>query len=255
MRKIFFFIVLIFIVFSSIAQTKKDINGHIAIRYDQDVESYAIAGARILDFVWDRLHELGFAPPEKIAFNLVKSDKNVLFVDKDKPIITLEYTTLNPSEFNADFVYGLCHEMGHLCMFHITPNKNNWMTKDYREGWADVFGKNMVGLVYEEFGLDAWPDPYNYLKRTVNNITIRKQTIEKGKGAYYDFYISADFWEKLVDEKGMDKIPFFFKQIKSMKVRNPNADKKLRNILVEFDVSNDLLYYFDRNKKYLIRSE
>ena len=67
--------------------------------------------------------------------------------------------------------------------------------------------------------------------------------------------ISVFFWEKLVYEKGMDKIPFFFNQIKSNRVSNPNADEKFRTELVKSDVTNDFLDYFDQNRKYLIKSE
>ena len=255
MRKVFFSIGFIFIVFSGVAQTENKTIEHFIIKYDKDVEEYALSSARILNFVWYRLEELGFKPPKKIKFNLVKSDKNMLFIDRDKPIITLEYTILDPSRIGNNIVYGLCHEMGHLCMFHITPNKNNWMTLAYREGWANVFGETMTVLIYEKFGIEAWPNPYNYLARLeASYINVRSEAIETGKNIT-DRYISDFFWKKLVNEKGMDKIPFFFRQIKSNKVRNPNADRKFRAELVKLGVTDDLLGYFDHNKQHLIHSE
>ena len=254
MRKVFLFTVLVFVVFNSIAQIKKTTKGHFVIRYEKDVETYAMAGANILNFVWDRLDELGFKPPKKIGFNLIKSDKNQLGINTATQIIYLHYTSLDPSKISANFVYGLCHEMGHLGMSNITPN-SDWMTKDYREGWADFFGDNMVALVYEKYGVDAWPNPYNYMAQMVNRSTDKEQTIKNGEGALYGFYISVIFWEKLVYEKGMDKIPFFFNQIKSNGVSNPNADKKFRMELVKFEVTNELLDYFEQNREYLIESE
>jgi len=254
MRKVFLSTVLIFSVFYSVAQTEKTKIGHFVIRYDKDVEAYALSSTHILNFVWEKLDELGFKPPKKIKFNLVKSDRNVLFKDRDKPIITLEYTTLDPSKISQNLVYGLCHEMGHLCMFNITPNKNNWMSIAYREGWANIFGESMTTLLYEKYGLDVWHNPYDYLARLGVYITMRTQAIESGENIP-DMFISDIFWKMLVDEKEMDKIPFFFRQIKSNKVRNPNADKKFRAELVKLNVSSDFLNYFDQNKQIMIRHE
>ncbi len=254
MRKIFLFIMLAFIVFSSVAQTEKVTSGHFVIKYDKDVETYALASARILNFVWDRSEELGFYPPKEVKFNLIKSDRDVIFVDRNKLMITLEYTDINIAKSGKNHVYGFCHEMGHLCMFNITPNKNNWMTKEYREGWAEYFGERMIALLYEKYGINVWPDPYDYLALSVEYATTRTQAIEKGKDIP-GYFISGFFWERLVNEKGMDKIPAFFGQIRSNRVRNPNATKKFRTELVKFGITNDLLAYFDQNEKCFIWSE
>ena len=254
MQKVFLFMVLIFMGFRGVAQTEKITNGHFEIKYDKDVEAYALGSVRILNLSWDKLNELGFKLPKKIKFNLVKSERDKLFVDKDKPIITLEYTSLDWSKTRPNFVYGLCHEMGHVCMFQITPNKNNWMTIDYREGWAHYFGGHMVVLLYEKFGDDMWYTPYNYLDQLTESIsTLRTRTFEKGEDQNLGFLISTSFWEMLINEKGIDKMPSFFRQIKSNGVRNPDAVKKFRVELIKFGLSNDLLDYFDRNHKYLIR--
>ena len=251
MRKVFFSAMLILVVFNCIAQTEKTKKGHFEIRYDKDVEAYAWASAHILNFAWDKSEELGFNPPKSVKFNLVKSERDMLFTDKDKPIITLEYTTLDGSERWRNYVYGLCHEMGHVCMFHITPNKNNWMTIAYREGWAHVFGESISILLNEQYGIDVWPNPYDYLAQLDASITRRTKAIENGE-YNPDRVISEVFWKKLIKEKGMDKIPFFFRQIKSHNVKNPFADKKFREELVKLDVSSDLLNYFDQNKQDLI---
>jgi len=256
MRKILFSIVLIFMVFSTIAQTEKITSGHFEIKYDKDVELYALASARTLSFVWDRLDELGFKPPQKVKFYLKKSKKNKnrlsinTYANTKK--ITLEYTTLDPSKIGANFVYGLCHEMGHLSMSNMTPNRNR-ITKDNREGWADYFGMSMARLLHEKYGLDVWPISYNYLARLVESANRRTQVLEKGEGDNYGFFISAIFWEKLVNEKGMDKIPYFFGQLKSNRVITLESDQKFRAELVKFGVSDDLLSFFDQNKQYLIR--
>jgi len=144
MRKALFSFVLILIVFSSIAQTEKTKNGHLEIRYDKDVEAYALAGAKILNFVCDNLEELGFNLPKKIKFDLVKSESSMLSIKgRKEPVITLEYITLDPNQVRANFVYGLCHEMGHSCMFYTMPKKNKGTTKAYHEGWAHVFGEKV----------------------------------------------------------------------------------------------------------------
>ena len=83
---------------------------------------------------------------------------------------------------------------------------------------------------------------------------MRTQAFEKGDDVSAS-YISDFFWKKLVEEKGMDKLPFFFRQIKSNRVRNPDADKKIRAELVKFGITNGLLDYFDQNKQHLILSE
>ena len=245
---------LIFSIFNSVAQTEKIKNGHFEIRCDKDVEAYALSSAHILNFVWDKLEEIGFNPPNRLKFNLVKSERDILFLDRGKQIITLEYTTLDMSKTWRNYVYGLCHEMGHLCMFQIIPNRNNWMTIAYREGWAHVLGDSMTVLLHEKNGIDVWPTPYDYLSISNAWKSNRLQVIEKDENQV-DFFISVAFWEKLVEEMGIDKMPYFFRQVKSNRVRNPNADKKLRAKLVKLNISSDLLNYFDQNKQYLIRLE
>ena len=248
----FFSTVLIFIVFSSIAQTEKTKNGHFVIRYDKNVEAYALASATILNFVWDKLKELDFKPPKKVDLFLVKSDRNTLGIHTVKKYIILQYTALDPSITGANYVYGFCHEMGHLCMSNITPNDDNWMTQAYREGWAHVFGEIMSVLLHEKYGVDVWSTPYDYLELNNRNTAKRAQSIETSENVS-DMFISELFWRKLVDEKGMGKIPFFFRQIKSNKVMPPDADKKFRAELVKLNVSRNLLYYFDQNKQHLIK--
>ena len=122
------------------------------------------------------------------------------------------------------------------------------MTKEYRESWANYFGISMAGLLHEKQGLDVWPIPYNYLAWYADTQVQVKDDDDK-----YVYFISALFWEKLVNEKGMNKIPSFFRQLKSSGVKNPDAVKKFRAELVKFGVSDDLLDYFDLNKQYLIR--
>jgi len=238
-------------IFSSIAQTEKIKNGHFVIRYEKDVEAYALASAKILNFVWDKLEELGFKPPKKVDLFLVKSDRNSLGIHTVKKIIILQYTALDPTKTGANYVYGFCNEMGHLCMSNITPNDDSWMTTAYREGWAHVFGESMTILLHEKYGDDVWHTPYDYLTRLDANTTKRMQAIENGENIS-DMFISEFFWQKLVDEKGMDKMPFFFRQIKSNRVRHPDADKKFRAELVKLNVSSDLLNYFDQNIQHLI---
>jgi len=152
----------------------------------------------------------------------------------------------------ANFVYGLCHEMGHLCMSEMSPNRNKF-TKDNREGWADYFGISMARLLHEKYGIDVWPIPYDYLAQHTEFTNRRTPILEKGEGNNYGFYISSIFWEKLVIEKGMNTIPFFFRQLKSNRGSKFDADLKFRAELVKLGVSDDLLVFFDKNKQHLIR--
>jgi len=81
---------------------------------------------------------------------------------RKEPVITLEYITLDPNQVRTNFVYGLCHEMGHSCMFYTIPKKNKGTTKAYHEGWAHVFGERMAVLLHEKYGDDVWPIQYDY---------------------------------------------------------------------------------------------
>ena len=85
------FTALLFMVTNSIAQIKKHRKGHFVVRYEKDVKTYAMAGAHILNFVWDRLDELGFKPPKKMGFYLMKSDKNELAINTATQVIYLQY--------------------------------------------------------------------------------------------------------------------------------------------------------------------
>lgn len=233
------------------AQLKSLKSQDFVIQYEECAEEYVTAGVKVLELVKRNALELGFELPRKIHFKVLKADRNRLYFDKKNPnSIIWEFASMNdflaPEKSGFNNIYGLCHEMGHVCMFNITPHKNNWMTRDYREGWADYFGNMMIDSVHKTMGLDFWPDQHNYLEYA--GMEYFKKRIESDTTRQNErFNYSSQFWYKLSNHIGLENVSSFFKSIKSGKVRNPDCERKFIAVLKPYDLDMDFISDFENN--------
>ena len=229
------------------------------VEYEAEAEEYVMASIKVLELVRTQAIKLGFSFPEKLKFSILSSHRNVLYFDyKKAKSITWEYKSLSdflpPSESHKNNIYGLCHEMGHICMFTTNVPKNNWMTREYREGWADFFGNLMLDSVYHYLGQDFWPEPHNYLNYAgMEHFLNRVQGVQSNP-KLIKFNNAGLYWYELTEKIGIENMNSFFRDIKRAKVRNPDASEKYSLVLKSVISDDEVLNWFDWYKDCLILS-
>lgn len=251
-------IIFIFIAMSTMnvhAVTKTITTKDFIAHYEDYTEEYAKASLKILNIVKTNAVKMGFVFSKKIEFNIVKSNKSMLYVRGDNPnLITWEFKSvkdfLAPEKSGYNNVYGLCHEMGHVCMGNITPHYN-WMTNDYSEGWANYFGSLMIEKVYINLGVQAWPDQHDYHKSSGLQAflkNIKTNTSSKAK----DFWYCSLFWYKLSSQIGENNVRNFFYTIQMSDINIRNSDVKFLSLLKQYKFDSDFIEDFQKNKDCLL---
>lgn len=225
------------------------------VHYEENTEKYAKASLKILNVVKMNAVKMSFTFPKKIEFNIVKSDKFLLYIRSDKPnLITWEFKSMKdflaPQKSGYNNVYGICHEMGHVCMGNITPH-SDWMTKDYEEGWANYFGSLMIENIYKSLGIKAWPDEHDYhksrgLKAFLKNI--KTNTLTKKK----DYYYCSLFWYNFSSQIGNKKVSNFFYTIKMSDINITNSDIKFISLLNQYKLDSNFIDNLMKNKDCLL---
>jgi len=239
------------------AVTKTITTDDFIVQYEDSTENYAKASLKILQVVKSNAIKMGFIFSNKIELHIVKSDKVMLFVRGDIPnLITWEFKSmtdfLSPEKSGGyNNVYGLCHEMGHLCMFNILNGKNNWMTVDDSEGWANYFGSLMIENVYRDLGIKVWPDQHDYhasrgIQAFLKNINANTSSKEKG------FYYCSLFWYNLSSRIGQNNVSNLFYTINLSDINISNSDIKFLDLLKANKFDKDIIADFQKNKRYLL---
>jgi len=237
MKKINCIIVALFTSTTIIAQVQKKETEHFSAKYNIAAEDYAIASLEVLEAAWTIATNNGYYLPRKIKFSFEKSDRNALYFNrKNLKEITWEYEFLSeflpPDESGKNSIYGLCHEIGHLCMYNTNHNRNNWMSYDYREAWADYFGNMIIDSLYDELGINVWPQPHDYKKYA--GMDYFRNRIEKNNPKLQSFNKTGLFWYELGSGIGFNNIHTFFSSVKAKKVDNPGARGKFKEVLKEY---------------------
>ena len=246
---------LIFISLTVKSQIRKINTDHFNVKYEAETEEYVDASLKVLELVWKIATNNGYKLPDKLKFSVIQTDRNVLYFDRKKLNgIILEYKTLDtflsPKEGGKNNIYGLCHEIGHLCMHNTISNKNNWMSYNYRESWADFFGNCLIDSVHQKLGNDFWPVSYDYLE--YSGIKYMKKRIEKGSPKLIEFNNSCLFWIELNSKIGFGNMHNFFAVIKNQRISNPNAKQKFFEALTMYVQETDIKEWFDKYEDNLI---
>lgn len=241
---------------SIIAQVQKKETAHFSAKFDSETEAYAIASLQVLDAAWTISKNNGFDIPNRIKFSIRKSDRNALYFNrKSLKEITWEYESLEdflpPDQGGKNCVYGLCHEIGHLCMYNTNHNRNSWMSYDYRESWADYFGNIIIDSLYRELGIDFWPEQHEYNRYAGMDYFLKR--IEKNNPELQSFNNSGLFWYELGNEIGFSNIHMFFNSIEAHKVDNPGAMNKFIDVLKLYLEGRDVEAWFEQYAKNLIK--
>jgi hypothetical protein len=256
-NSIIIFIIFFAISIKSIGQRIKTESDIFKVEYEKEAERYVLASLKILEFVKDEAIKNGFElKNKKLKFTVKKSNRTLLYFDKKLKGIVWEYKSLNdflpPKQSGKKNVYGLCHELGHIFMFNIINNRNNWMTKEHNEAWADLFGNYMIDLLYQKKGIEIWPEPYDYTKNA--GFKAMKERIEKqiNNPKFKKFETACRYWYELNKIIGFDNFSSLFRMIDKEKVKNPNARIKYLEVLKRFKNDYDWNLWFKKYDKIII---
>lgn len=255
MKRVIWSLYIILLSVTLNGQIKRVETEHFQASYEVEAEKYVLASLEVLELARDLASKTGYDLPDKLQFSVIRSERNVLYFSRKKLNgIIWEYNSMEnflpPGESRKKNVYGLCHEIGHLCMYHITNNKNNWMSYDYRESWADFFGNYLIDSVYHYLGADFWPEPHDY--RESAGMEFFLQRIERDNPELLSFNKSSLFWYELNSKLEFRNMPEFFEKIKNKRVRNPDAKQKYLDVLKASLGEDDITAWFNDYADYLI---
>ncbi len=230
---------------------------HVIARYDTEVEEYVLASIKVLELVRELAIKNGFDLPDKIKFNVIHSDRNVTWFDKkglDK--LTWEYTSLDnflpPLKSKKKNIYGLCHEIGHLCMYRTFYKNNLYLTYNYRESWADYFGNLMIDSVYSKLGTDFWPEPHDYT--STSGMNFLKNRISNNNPDLKEFNACSQFWIELTDKIGFSNYNDFFSDITAMRTFDDKRSE-LAIVISKYISDENVEDWFNKYADYVIRIE
>ena len=127
------------------------------------------------------------------------------------------------------------------------------MSLYYREGWADYFGNILVDSIYQELGIEVWPDPHNYRKYA--GMEYFRKRLEENNPQLQSFNNAGRFWSEHGSEIGFNNIPGFFKSIKEENVENPGAKEKYLKVVKGYIDKQDVDVWFEQYADNLIINE
>ena len=249
MKKYFSMFLVLIAASPGIVQGQKVQTEHFTSKYQLEAKAYASASLEVLEAAWSIAVRNGYSLPEQLKFTMKKADRNALYFNrKNLKEIVWEYENLSemlpPDKSKKNNIYGLCHELGHLCMYTTNHNRNSWMSYNYREAWAVYFGNMIIDSLYEEYGMDIWPAPHDYKKYAGMKYFLGR--IENNNPELQGFNNAGLFWYELGSELGFSNIPKFFNSLKEEKVDNPGAKEKFAKILEGYMAKQDNQNWFDQ---------
>lgn len=146
---------------------------HFQVHYPKELEAYAKAFIQIGDAAWDAYRELyGLPLPEPIKMHirlLPERGKDFarLWTDGRESLflsVGSEEPLKSPEKGGAHNVYGVCHELGHIVIYHRLKHIGEVgnLPKGIAEGWAHYFGSVICSHIFHTLGEQVYPDPHNY---------------------------------------------------------------------------------------------
>ncbi|MCX7969532.1 MAG: PDZ domain-containing protein [Armatimonadetes bacterium] len=145
---------------------------HFVIHYPKELEAYAKAFLQIGDAAREAYQELyGLPLPDKITMHvrlvqdqpkrarLWTNGKDSLFLE-----VGSEEPLKSPEKGGAHNVYGICHELGHIVIYHRLRHLGEVgeLPEGVPEGFAHYFGSAITSYLFEKLGAQVYPDPHNY---------------------------------------------------------------------------------------------
>ncbi len=142
---------------------------HVVVSYQGIGEEYGQAIAKTVEAARAAAEkDFGFELPKTIQVKVTASPSGRvrLFTDGNDHLflqVRSQADLRKPGESGIFHIYGLCHELGHIAMYRLIPDRR-WMGDGAADGWAHYAGSRLVDAVAATAGKGLWPDRYDYLE-------------------------------------------------------------------------------------------
>jgi hypothetical protein len=229
---------------------KSCMHGRVKVEYNIPDKAYAKAVAKIVDFAACRARECGYDIPDQllVIMELDPRQRQRLSTTGDVKInweLNSEQNLLAPSKSGTFHVYGLCHEVGHICQYRLIKERS-WMTSSAQEGWATYYGYYILDLLFKKHGEKIWPDPHDYTDRGLANqlFEMDKRPDKEQQGPY--------LWHEFVNivgEKGVVKV---FKAINDAGIDRFNAADEVGEVLKSQKNGAKLAAWWQKARKVMV---
>jgi hypothetical protein len=203
---------------------------HVVVTYSDIDAEYATAIAKIVDAARSAAIKLGYDLPKKIqvSIHVQLRGSTHLFNDGDQSIVLTirsKKDLRKPSDSGVYLIYGLCHEVAHLTMYHPMKERR-WSTTASAEGWAHYLGSRLVDAVYEIEGEKLWPDPYDYREDGTKRLAKQRESDRPSPTVR-----GAGLWADLVAATGDKKVAQTFAGWGQAKIDLANPTESLARSL------------------------
>jgi len=214
-------------------------------------EAYIKAIAKIVDFAASRAIEYGFDMPTQFRVTVhLDPNQNVrLSTTGDFQIhFSIQNTNqlLAPAKSGVNIVYGLCHEIGHICQYRILKPRA-WMSTGACEGWAHYFGAHVVDLLFKKHGKKIWPDEHDYSNKGL------KKALMRMKSARDETNQGADRWNRLASIVGIKGVPGFFRRLNDAGIDAFNAAADVERVLSKEKKGSKLVKWWKEARQVLVK--
>jgi hypothetical protein len=243
--KTFFFIFPFLYSISAFGQVTAKMD-RVIIKYNSQIEDYALALGRILQVGINEAESANFKFAKKIELNINESDRAIVR-DNGASIISIEYDTI--SRFiPPKCIYFICGELerlGILSFMHVFKvkglKKMTWMNQKFRGCWSIYFAGSMVDNIYDITSDKIWPTPYNFKEFGAENLN-RVSNDEKSP-----IYHELNAWIDLGNHIGFNQFSTFFTHFK----KSGCTEDAFLKTLYKFMRSDEAEQWVDKYMQYV----
>lgn len=211
-------------------------DNHVVVVNDGVEEAYAKAIETLVETARHAyVTKLGLPLPDRITVKLHLDPEQELRLFTDgKSEVFLNLASMDqllPSPESGVFnIYGFCHELGHMAMYHRMKTVTG-INSGVAEGWAHFCGSIVCDQVYRKHGRKLWPKPFDYKKlEGTNRLRRLLKKVPRDPDQAEDFDLAVrGFWKLylLVKEKK------FFRAVDACLKTAPSGDEFLPRFLDE----------------------
>jgi len=207
-RTILVLLAVVLFLGSTYADEAKKYNiDNVAVTYQDLEEEYVVAYAKALQIARkSAIEDWGFDMPDTVRFEVRSGSGQVRLYTDGKDGVYFNITKASDAHNlpeSAHFnMYGMCHEIGHMCMYRLIKDLD-WFAENACEAWAHYFGCRTLQKVFDQEGAKLAPGNYNYSREGLP----RLEESLKGK-EQYDLLVQA--WKEMVDAAGEKDVPKIF---------------------------------------------
>ncbi|MFA4986239.1 MAG: hypothetical protein WC712_06625 [Candidatus Brocadiia bacterium] len=182
---------------------------NVAVTYQDLEEEFIVAYAKALQIARkSAIEDWGFDMPDTVRL-VVKSGSEQITLETDgKDGVYFNITKTadghNFPESGALNMYGICHEIGHMCMYRLIKD-TDWFANEACEAWARYYGCRTLQKVFDKEGAKLAPGNYDYSKEGLPRLEKALRDIPQDEND-----IMTQLWDAFVKKAGETEIPKIF---------------------------------------------